>query len=310
MKLQITSANKVENPLQGFAFAFIDAEDKKLKIKKHDSIIEFSNILDDVQLLDLTDYTAFEVFAHDYDIPVGECEELGGYISLQITASREHQFTIRSLEGPAKQDIIVDWGDGTLIKLSDMNVYASNGEYKYLMNHTYLSNGKYIIKIYGKKYFAIIQSSSNTDPNILCRIFDYDLPIASHLRNFSSFCRHSKHLINVDVSKSPTFSSNYINIANMFTGCKNLLSVTGFGGSSISKINVSYAALFYQCSALTTTDFKLIPTDSSIKQVFRECSNLEVDINDVLSNFYVLGGKINTNTTFNNCKKTIWYCSY
>ena len=42
MKLQITTANKIENPPKNYGFAFIDAEDNKFKIKKCDSIIEFS----------------------------------------------------------------------------------------------------------------------------------------------------------------------------------------------------------------------------------------------------------------------------
>lgn len=42
MKLQITTANKIENPPKNYGFAFIDAEDNKFKIKKYDSIIEFS----------------------------------------------------------------------------------------------------------------------------------------------------------------------------------------------------------------------------------------------------------------------------
>jgi hypothetical protein len=42
MKLQITTANKIENPPKNYGFAFIDAEDNKLKVKKYDGIIEFS----------------------------------------------------------------------------------------------------------------------------------------------------------------------------------------------------------------------------------------------------------------------------
>lgn len=43
MKLSITTQDKIKNPQKGFGYAFIDAEDNKLKVKKHDSIIEFSN---------------------------------------------------------------------------------------------------------------------------------------------------------------------------------------------------------------------------------------------------------------------------
>ena len=50
-------------------------KDKKLKVKKHDSVIEFNNDLSDIQLLDLTDYTAFEVFAHNYHIGGDKCSD-------------------------------------------------------------------------------------------------------------------------------------------------------------------------------------------------------------------------------------------
>jgi hypothetical protein len=43
MKLYITTQDKIKNPQKGFGYAFIDVEDNKLKVKKHDSIIEFSN---------------------------------------------------------------------------------------------------------------------------------------------------------------------------------------------------------------------------------------------------------------------------
>jgi hypothetical protein len=43
MKLPITTIDKIKNPQKGFGYAFIDAEDNRLKVKKHDSIIEFSN---------------------------------------------------------------------------------------------------------------------------------------------------------------------------------------------------------------------------------------------------------------------------
>ena len=63
MRLPIIKVENVRIPPEGYGFVFIDSEDKKLKIKKHNNgVIEFTNDLSDTKLLDLTDYTAFEVY--------------------------------------------------------------------------------------------------------------------------------------------------------------------------------------------------------------------------------------------------------
>lgn len=53
--------------------------------------------------------------------------------------------------------------------------------------HTYESDGVYEIKIYGKDYYTI--NHQYIDNNKLCSVFTKDLKIASHIYNFSGFCR-------------------------------------------------------------------------------------------------------------------------
>lgn len=250
------------------------------------------------------DYTAFEVFAHDYDIPVGECEELGGYVNNELSACMSHQIRIRSEQLPEDQNIIIDWGDGTITNLSsdiaDDNLTGSALNWTYTISHEYPQTGKYIVKIFGNTYFNFGSSANNTTPNIVCRIFDVDLPVASHLGNFSSTCKYCKHLLNVNVFGSANFNKNYYNISQMFYGATNLLSATGFACKN--KINVMYNGLFNNCYSLKTTDFILSPTTSGIPQVFRNCYELSGNVENIMAYYFPI-----TSSTTNISIKQLFY---
>ena len=84
MRLPIIKVENVRITPEGYGFAFIDAEDKKLKIKKHNGVIEFTNDLSDIKLLDLTDYTAFEVYPTNAVISAGTTDEVTGFDSNTI----------------------------------------------------------------------------------------------------------------------------------------------------------------------------------------------------------------------------------
>jgi hypothetical protein len=224
MKLLIKDINSIPTPANGYGYAFIDAADNKLKIKKTNSIIEYSNTLDDIQLLDLSNYTAFEVYPHN-DLTAGiNIQDLGGELLFDVPANMTQSFYIRSEQLQDKQNIVIDWGDGSeFTKLSEYSnsLGGSEGDWRYLVSHTYQeANKKYIIKIFGDTYFGLI-SNDNTK-NIICRCFDVDLPTASHLTNYSSFVRDNELLLNLNMYNAYNFTKNARNISNMFAGCKNL----------------------------------------------------------------------------------------
>lgn len=225
----------------------------------------------------ISNYTAFEVFAHDYDIPIGECEELGGYVNYELPACMTHSFGIRSQQQKEDQDVVVDWGDGTSVSLA--NIDPASG--RYALSHTYNTVGKYTIRIYGKSYFAL--SNLNTDTNIMCRVFAADLPVASHLSNFSSFARYAKHILKVDLSTCPNFIKNYSNISYLFYECFNLSTATGF--SVRNKRNISYDYVLHHCYALEETDFMISHSIGNIQGVFNGCEKLQYDIADLLFYF-------------------------
>lgn len=255
-------------------------------------VVGFANIERD------DDYTAFEVFAHDYVIPVGECEELGGYVNSKVPASMTHSFIIRSNFNQTDIDVVIDWGDGTIKKLSDI---TPSSNYRYTVSHTYNVNGKYIVKVFGKKYFAFLHGTTGT--NILCRIFDYDLPVASHLTNFSSFARATNHLLHVDVSRCENFTKNFSNIALLFATCQNLISAKGFNVIR-NKRNISYGQVFYNNHALKETDFLFSHNLGGIAGTFYKCMNLEFDVASVFTYFNQDNYQtIDCNNLFSNCSK-------
>jgi hypothetical protein len=221
MKLPILNVNNVSAPSKGFGFAFIDVEDKKLKIKKHDGVIEFTNNLSDIQLLDLSDYTAFEVLAHDTDINAGDIDEVTGIAYAEhVSAQMTHKMILRTSTPKEQQDVIIDWGDGAVASVKDGDFEAELSDNQFVMSHTYQNPGRYIVKIYGKQYYAVKYSDSQYSGisryNLICRVLDYDLPIASHLTNLSSFCFHATRLQKVNVPKYADYLTRIINTASMF----------------------------------------------------------------------------------------------
>lgn len=318
MKLPLTTEDKIKNPLKGFGFAFIDAEDNKLKIKKHDGIIEFSNTLDDVQLLDLVDCTAFEVFAHDYDIQVGECEELGGYVNNTIQASTEQRFQIRSTTlVDSVSDVIIDWGDGKSSTISK-GEYISRAdqtedkEVTYTVGHTYEQNGKYIVKIFGKDYFSFRSVHISTgvvieenDPalkyNLVSRVMDVDLPIASHVTNLANAFGVSPRLLNVHIP-SYAKTDSFKNLGGVFRFCTNLLTATNFKRQFQYAENVEM--FFFGCSSMTTCDFTLpaILSRGKMRSIFWGCKSLKMKVANIfLEGDVFQGGNMDVLRLFYGC---------
>lgn len=253
------------------------------------------------KLLNMFDYTAFEVFAHDYVIPSGEvCNELGGLIAYEIPSSLTEEFIIYSSSILNPQEVVVDFGDGVAIDLVDIttNPTKTTYGYQYLISHTYESNGKYIIKVIGRKCDRI-QSGSTIANNLICRVFEIDLPIASQLNVFSSFLKSNQHLVNVDILNS-NFEKQAIGTGLMFNGCKNLRQVTGFlNNNSIDMCNNMFAG----CSALLYTDFRIPPIISSAASIFHACQKLAVNVNDLLPRCgFVPYQTINLEKWFTGCK--------
>ena len=278
---------------------------------------------------DLVDYTAFEVFAHNYDIPVGECEELGGYVNYEIQTNTKQMFTIRTMQPDyTKSDIIVDWGDGSIsyINLGQFNQNDDNadnshdlsiGERNYTVEHDYanslnsenVNSKKYIVKIYGRQYYNIMTKvTPKVKPagvtyiysNIICRILDIDLPIASHIGNLTGMFEKSECLLNVNAE---LLKYRYFeNCSQMFRYCNNLLNAIGFK-RCFTKSNCSQ--MFAACYSLQNADAQLALDSirsSSSSGMYVDCINLAVDVSSLIPEVNGSHGPYNVSNAFDNCR--------
>lgn len=281
-------------------------EDKVSSLEK--SISSHDEKLSNINISN--DYTAFEIFAHDYIIPTGYCEELKGNVSIELPACLTQHFVVRTVEGKVDNDVVVDWGDGESTKLADLPDELITGERHHFI-HEYKETGKYIVKIFGKKYFNFMSASVYTSDNanklfpnstqLMCRVFDYDLPIASHIYNYVAMCHGCDHLINVNVFNS-NFKFNAVHCDNLFASCDNLLQVTGFVGYCNNSEHI--ATMFGASKNLKYTDFQFATlTSPGIYTTFSNCNNLEIDISTLFPKNWKPGSPFNVGYAFQNCKK-------
>lgn len=237
------------------------------------------------------DYTAFEVYANAEEIPAGTTHPELGYVTNKISAQMTEKFAIRTNYKHEDSDVVVDWGDGTTssvnkgeIESEDLKEWDREHQYeaKYFMSHTYTAEGKYVIKVYGKKYFAV-SNQWTQDNNLICRCLDKDLPLASCVNNLAGFATKAKRLIEICI---PT-SMNLWDIENfyiLFENCVNLL--YAYGLKRKLKITRSTTGMFSGCSSLKKTDFVLpvspINTESGLNLIFKGCSSLTTPIQNII----------------------------
>lgn len=297
MRLPIISHETISDPLLNYAYAFIDINDKKLKIKTKDRIIEFSSTDENYNfnILDLIDYTSFEIFAHNYNISSGSSilgqdvyNDESLLVSKNIAAQMTETFGIETSTYYGDSDIIIDWGDGSILNLSDsQNLFLLENNslinpenqykntYNYVCKHTYQQSGKYCIKIYGKKYFSIKHfNNSEIGESLLCNCFSDSLPIANHITNLDSFAINSPRLLSIQFSKNSSIFNRIINWENCFSNCVNLLQISNFSLTNVENLN----------------------------GIFNNCNNLNIDINTMFSNFDKIIGEFNVSNLFSNCE--------
>lgn len=252
---------------------------------------------------DGSDYTAFEVFAHDYDIPVGEhvmtIDDQTFANARFIPADNTHVMSFRTMTPkPEDCDIVVDWGDGTVETVAngdylpmddqhaDTDFDTKNGEGNYTFRHTYAKNGKFIVKIYGKNYYSIksgvgVGNSGLEDVihNLICRAVDWDLPIASNYSNLSNMVRGAKALLYINVDRLKY--RYYTNLSGFAQFCINLVKAVGFKRQFTTALMQN---AFNSCFEMVECDAQLtlrsLYNSASTKMYFN-CVKLAVDINSL-----------------------------
>ena len=255
-------------------------------------------------------------------------EEKPEVIKRNIVANTIHGMFIRSTDSPTYQDVIIDWGDGTFTNLkdgitSDDCYYVTDtenpSEYVYYLKHDYanaLSNAgvtfkRFIVKIYGKKYFAIkyihstfIDKNGNSITingpkvcsNLISRVFDNDLPLASHITNLSSFCYGAHRLIHVNNKLNHPVS----NLSSTFSSCDNVLSTSGI--YKLTKNDTNISNIFASLKFMEYTDLTIPSNTSSIANAFSGCENLNISFKTLLPTSIFSTTSIDVTNAFKYCK--------
>ena len=258
--------------------------------------------------------TAFEVYAHDEDIPAGEyCAALcktGDVVSQTIPACMKEHFIIGTEHPAAEQDVVIEWGDGSAERLADVPAAHISGANRHLF-HEYATPGKYIVRITGTTY-AYFRPGDDQEGhcengisqpgygNLICRIFDYDLPVASHLTNFAGACRVSPRLLYVNFSRSRV-KQQARHCDNLFYQSRNLLSAVGFYDHRIVRISNAFSG----CTNLVTTDFVLpaVMSGDGPNMLFNGCQNLVGDIASFFPTSFAPGTPARAVAMFYRCVK-------
>ena len=276
------------------------------------------------------DYTAVEVFPTSVDILSGTSSNIFGFTNENtqeeltytntVTSCMTATFVLRSVWPLSGSDVIIDWGDESektsiaqlvtgksFEEISSFVEYDPNAKAKdyneanIKIEHIYNTQGKYIVKFYGKKYFGFASKFRGSEiETIVSRVFDYDLPIAKHLNCLNNIAFKSKRLLKVEIP-SYFMSTGLYNINAMFHYNTNLISVIGL--RHLQNSIRTATDMFKECTSLKFTDF-VFPgyiKDGTLSKMFYNCKSLKVNLNNMLPSVGFIGDTINVSNVFYGC---------
>lgn len=265
------------------------------------------------------DYTAIEVYPTTEVIPAGTIDKDTGlqYI-VEVPASSEHRMEIHCrlvddgngqyVFDKAKMDQYVDWGDGTVTKVSDaelnpgdtdetkdgiykMNLAEPNDEdgprIKIFFRHDYTQHitakgQKFIVKIGGN----VLQIRNNqTGYNIVSRLWEDDLPYSTTLIKCASWCGTSTlgtgslKLLKIKTTKPYCFKK-VKEFASVINRCNNLQAID-VKDNLIYPEGISISGMFSYNANLKKSNFTLSRFASRV-DVYVECPKICINIDDIL----------------------------
>ena len=280
-----------------------------------------------VDRLSLEKYvTSFKVYANASPIQVGTNHPVLGLIQASpynngasLPAQMTCKFATKSLTPNAESDVVVDWGDGakTIVATDELDWTQtdSDGEIVNVLAHTYASEGKYNVRVFGLGYFGIsnwlgiaTQNSNyandnldyNKECNLLCECFSSDCELGANVTNLAAFARCSQRLTKVEVQCQRFLHVK--NTANAFLSCWNLASFTGVGKYIPSTRNCS--GMFNDCRNMVECDY-VLPANtndiSALNSVFNNCNRLASDISKLIPTAGFSAKKLQMSMTFRLC---------
>ena len=260
--------------------------DKVFTVKEMTDKINSSVVIPSETAIDKDNYTSFEVYATNEVINAGTVDtDTGLTYNENVPAGMTHEFTLRSDNKKDSNDVKIDWGDGNITELKnldDSNIDIEGDkdteEVNYHLSHTYSNPGKYVIKVTGRNYWGV--KNGDNESNILSRVFDSDLPIASFVCNIAYMCRGSMKLLGVNIPTGQNFFSNIVNASGLFRDCKNLIYLNNFETKFV--ITRTTSAACWGCINLVYSDWKLpilapYKNDLGCSNMYYGCINLGKD---------------------------------
>ncbi len=230
-----------------------------------------------------------------------------------------------SQESIKNSDVIIDWGDGSEDSVvSVYNTHYGQSDYDDWVNrsfntglldseselnirfeHTYQTEGKYIVKVIGKKFFGIMNSCTISNGNVqhynykslVSRVFDDDLCLANNHVNLTEFCSCSPLLTEVYFSTRIEFPQVQ-NATSLFYQCSNLISVMGTRDKFRSVYSNSGA--FKDSKNLLLTDYRIDTGHGyigSFEGIFTRCSKLGKKFFDIYNGIIINPKQILGQTT-------------
>ena len=272
--------------------------------------------------IDKSDYTSFEVTvissangipagtASTIDNPYVENEKLVYKFGVPATyTAMTEKFFLCSDTPMDKSDVVIDWGDGTQTAIADggADVVLKKGKpsstyNKIEVTHVYTVEDKYIVKIYGKDYFGI--RNTDNDYNLISRVFEEDLSLASCVTDLTDFCNRARLLLKVDAAR--WINTKNVTVAyELFAGCHNLYYATGFYGFFPKLLR--YNMMFSHCWSLVYTDMRIMPGAYAIYSMFAGCHllgslpNKPVKVEDLFCENASFNARVSANAAFRNC---------
>jgi len=256
------------------------------------------------------DYTAFEVYPNETAIAADTEHPILGHITTAIPAQMTEKFVLRTNYRYFDSDIIVDWGDGTISTIrngdfesEDLSSWDRENQYEaaICLSHTYSSERKYTVSIYGRKYFGISHARA-PENNLMSRCLDTEFPLAGQVNNLASFARYGCRLKELCIPTAMDLH-NVENVFAMCQGCTNLQ--YAYGLKRKIKISRSFTNLFDGCSALLQTDFVMpvmyIDVSAGLQMCFNGCTLLATPVQKLLPSAGFCNRVMNVQKLFYGC---------
>lgn len=303
----------------------IDSEDETSVVTKKyvSSLLDTKDTYLSESILDtLGMKTCYQVRCNKENIKAFTISNINGIrYECEVPAGHIEVLKLRSSQKRDNMNVIVSWGDGTSTTIKNTipkdkksvgkeeSLYIeecdNDNEISYYLTHIYPNDTSiYKVSIYGNSYWGVHHDSNY--PNLLCKVFDSNLPICNCVRSVCDIAINALSLQEINLPAYYDFA-NVENFSGAFKNCLNLKRVSGFKKYIFLNTIRNAASVFENCKNLIYCDMHL-PSSSDDWQVsnsnfYDGCCSLNMDLVELLPPGGFTKKVLSMNNVFRNCKK-------